>query len=66
MQSDGWSWENEREHGLRVIGQLLELDVHRLWDPPVVEEDYVKYAVRCKTNMTSFFLFYWLTLMLLS
>ncbi|XP_065053020.1 condensin complex subunit 1-like isoform X1 [Rhopilema esculentum] len=41
VQSDGWSWENEREFGLRVIGQLLELDVHRLWDPPVIEEDYV-------------------------
>ena len=40
--SEGWTWDNEREDALRIISQLLELDVHRLWDPPVVEEEFVK------------------------
>ena len=40
----GWDWDQERNDGLRVIGQLIELDIHRLWDPPVIEEDFVKYA----------------------
>ena len=41
----GWDWDQERNEGLRAIGQLIELDVHRLWDPPVIEEDFVKYVL---------------------
>ena len=40
----GWDWDRERNDGLCVIGQLIELDIHRLWDPPVIEEDFVKYV----------------------
>ena len=35
-------WEIERDRGIRAVLQLLRLNVHRLWDPPVMEEDFVK------------------------
>ena len=44
MTPTGWDWDKERNDGLRVIGQLIELDVHRLCDPPVIEEEFVKYV----------------------
>ena len=37
-------WENEREHGVRALIQLLNLNLHRLWEPPVVEEEFIKYV----------------------
>ncbi len=43
--SDGWAWDKEREHALCLISQLLQLDVNRLWDPPIVEEEFVKYVI---------------------
>ena len=43
--SDGWAWDKEREHALCLISQLLQLDVNRLWDPPIVEEEFVKYVL---------------------
>eukprot|EP00794_Sanderia_malayensis_P003745 gene3745-4267_t len=39
--SNGWSWEHERDDALCLISQLLQLDINRLWDPPIVEEEFV-------------------------
>ena len=36
-------WEAERIRGLRVLLHLLQLHIHNLWDPPVLEEEFVKY-----------------------
>ena len=38
----GIDWEVERERGVRALLQLLSLNVYRLWDPPVPEEEFVK------------------------
>lgn len=36
------NWEVERDNGIRALLQLLRLNVNRLWDPPVPEEEFVK------------------------
>ena len=41
-ESESIDWEAEREVGIKAMLQLLQLNVHRLWDPPVVEEEFVK------------------------
>ena len=35
-------WEHERERAVRGLLQLLQLHLHRLWNPPVAEEEFVK------------------------
>ncbi len=35
------NWEVQRDHGLKAVLQLLRLNVHRLWEPPVMEEEFV-------------------------
>ena len=35
-------WDYERERAVRALLQLLQLHLHRLWDPPVAEEEFVK------------------------
>ncbi|EDV24347.1 uncharacterized protein TRIADDRAFT_57733 [Trichoplax adhaerens] len=42
-----WSWKNERDAALNVIMQLLQTEISRLWDPPVVEEEYVTLISNC-------------------
>lgn len=42
------NWEAERDRGIRAVLQLLRLNVQRLWDPPVMEEEFVTY-VQCQT-----------------
>ncbi len=40
-------WEFEREKAVRGLLQLLQLNIHRLWDPPVVEEEFVNLVANC-------------------
>lgn len=42
MHLGGLNWEHEREKGVMVLMQIHQLSLQRLWDPPVVEEEYVK------------------------
>ena len=42
LAAGSWDWEAEKERFLTAIAQLLQLEIFRLWDPPVVEEDFVK------------------------
>lgn len=37
-----WEWDEQRDVLIQTLGQLLQLDVNRLWEPPIVEEDFVK------------------------
>ena len=30
---------------MKILLQLLQLNVQRLWDPPIVEEEFVRYVV---------------------
>ncbi|XP_077998535.1 condensin complex subunit 1-like [Glandiceps talaboti] len=43
----GMEWESEREHFIQSICQVLQLEVSRLWEPPVVEEDYTNLVANC-------------------
>jgi len=38
------NWDVEREKFVKMLLQLLQLNVQRLWDPPIVEEEFVRYA----------------------
>jgi len=33
----------ERERAVKALLQLFQLGIGRLWDPPIVEEEFVKY-----------------------
>ena len=37
-----WDWDLQRERSLDISVQLLKLDINRLWDPPIVEEEFVR------------------------
>lgn len=37
-------WIAECSSAITVLDQLCKLDIQQLWDPPVVEEDFVKYV----------------------
>lgn len=37
-----WDWTKERNQALTVINQFLQLELQRLWDPPIVEEEFSK------------------------
>ena len=37
-----WEWDEQHDVLIQTLGQLLQLDVNRLWEPPIVEEDFVK------------------------
>ena len=38
----GINWEFERERAVMALLQLVQLQLHRLWEPPVAEEEFVK------------------------
>lgn len=40
--SNSWEWDEQHDDLLQTLGQLMQLDVNRLWEPPVVEEEFVK------------------------
>lgn len=40
--SNCWEWDEQRDVLIQTLGQLLQLDVNKLWEPPIVEEDFVK------------------------
>ncbi|XP_071805504.1 condensin complex subunit 1-like [Asterias amurensis] len=43
----GWDWEAEKERFLQGMFHLLQLEVWRLWDPPIVEEEFVNLVSCC-------------------
>ena len=40
--------DKARDRGLHCIEQMLEMDLKRLWDPPILEENFVTCVIqRC-------------------
>lgn len=50
-KKDDCSWENERESFIAVLHQLYEKPIHKLWDPPIIEEEFLSLATRCCFKM---------------
>ncbi|XP_072035794.1 LOW QUALITY PROTEIN: condensin complex subunit 1-like [Amphiura filiformis] len=46
-----WDWEAEKERFLELTAHLLQLELFRLWDPPVVEEEFVNLISGCCYKM---------------
>ncbi|NWI24881.1 CND1 protein, partial [Sula dactylatra] len=46
-KTSGSLWEEEREPLLRLLTQLLQLDLHQLWGGLVVEEEFVSLVTGC-------------------
>lgn len=44
------NWIDECERAVSVLDQACRLQLHKLWDPPVAEEDFVK----CVLNLAFF------------
>jgi len=45
--SSAWEWDEQRDALIQTLGQLMQLDVNRLWDPPIVEEEFVNLITGC-------------------
>ncbi|KAK3602734.1 hypothetical protein CHS0354_017179 [Potamilus streckersoni] len=40
-------WAKEKEHGIKAVLHLVQLNIHRLWDPPIPEEEFVSLVTNC-------------------
>ncbi|XP_071502768.1 condensin complex subunit 1-like [Diadema antillarum] len=47
VKAGEWDWDSEKERSLQCLIQTLQLDIARLWDPPVVEEEFVNLVSGC-------------------
>ena len=43
--SEEQDWEPQRFRVLRQLYTVLQLQLRRLWDPPVPDEEFVKYVI---------------------
>jgi condensin complex subunit 1 len=39
---ESYDWQIDKEKGMEVLLRLFSLPIHRLFDPPVVEDEFVK------------------------
>ncbi|XP_034997174.2 condensin complex subunit 1 [Zootoca vivipara] len=46
-QAKGFLWEDERQHVVQLLTQLLQLDLHRLWNNFAVEEEFISLVTGC-------------------
>ncbi|XP_060583069.1 condensin complex subunit 1-like isoform X2 [Ruditapes philippinarum] len=44
-------WARERETGMKTLLNLVQLHIHRLWDPPVVDDEFVSLVTNCCYKM---------------
>eukprot|EP00057_Strongylocentrotus_purpuratus_P001456 XP_001199144.2 PREDICTED: condensin complex subunit 1 [Strongylocentrotus purpuratus] len=51
VKAGAWDWDSEKEKSLQCLIQTLQLDICRLWDPPVVEEEFVNLVSGCCYKM---------------
>ena len=35
-------WPRERESGMKTLLNLISLNIQRLWDPPIAEDEFVR------------------------
>ncbi|OWF35443.1 condensin complex subunit 1-like [Mizuhopecten yessoensis] len=45
--STGMDWDEERGMGLKALLHLVSLNIHRLWDPPIPNEEFVNLVTNC-------------------
>ncbi|XP_033731463.1 condensin complex subunit 1-like, partial [Pecten maximus] len=45
--STGMDWDEERGVGLKALLHLVSLNLHRLWDPPIPDEEFVNLVTNC-------------------
>ncbi|KAM5142461.1 condensin complex subunit 1 [Mantella aurantiaca] len=50
-KTDGFLWELEREKVLQTITHLLQLDVRRLWNMSLIEEEFISMVTGCCYKM---------------
>lgn len=43
----GIDWDREKEIGVKALLHLVTPNIHRLWDPPIVEEEFVTLVTNC-------------------
>ncbi|KAL8621609.1 hypothetical protein ACOMHN_036842 [Nucella lapillus] len=43
----GMDWDGEREEGVQLLVHMVQLPLHKLWDPPIPEEDFVSMVSSC-------------------
>lgn len=43
----GIDWDKEKEVGVKTLLHLVTPNIHRLWDPPIVEEEFVTMVTNC-------------------
>ncbi|XP_056386755.1 condensin complex subunit 1 isoform X1 [Hyla sarda] len=48
---DGFMWENERENVLQTVTHLLQLDIRRLWNMSLIEEEFISMVTGCCYRM---------------
>ncbi|XP_025023310.1 condensin complex subunit 1 [Python bivittatus] len=46
-QAKGFVWEEERQSIIQLLTQLLQLDLHQLWNGLVAEEEFVSLVTGC-------------------
>ncbi|XP_051819614.1 condensin complex subunit 1 isoform X1 [Antechinus flavipes] len=46
-KAQGFDWEEARQPVLQMLTQLLQLDIYRLWNHSVVEEEFVSLLTGC-------------------
>ncbi|CAG2062740.1 unnamed protein product, partial [Timema podura] len=42
FEEDEWDWQEKKTEVVEMLYSILLMDLDRLWDPPVVEQDFVK------------------------
>ena len=40
-----WDWNSNKRTAITLLSGVLEENLHQFWDPPVVEEQFVKYVI---------------------
>lgn len=40
---ESYDWQNNKERGFEVLVKVFSLSIHRVFTPPVVEDEFVRY-----------------------
>ncbi|XP_074654081.1 condensin complex subunit 1-like isoform X2 [Tubulanus polymorphus] len=43
----GFNWDSQSEVGVRTLLKTIQINIHRLWEPPVVEEEFINMVTSC-------------------
>ncbi|XP_067144493.1 condensin complex subunit 1-like isoform X2 [Centruroides vittatus] len=47
VQNESSVWDEERIQGITALNTICQLKLHKLWDPPIIEEDFVNLIMNC-------------------